>query len=388
VFRDSFAPRKKGKQLQKKWWYLRTLGSKERVRATSDSLEYESPYGPRFDVSFLQPDTIQAESRDVECKGPLYFAHARPWRRAHDMEPGHKATATETITVTAVGPIKAGQDIVSVLYPREKAEQKPAIAPIGDGAIRVKTKESTDYIFLSPVSFHHKGEKISFAGTCGAVRVYPDEVHLIIAEDSGAVSYGGTTLRSQVPALRVLARDKMKAETIEVRAPKNSIAFSPPKDAKEKPVQTGVKRYEFKDGFAYGFDAKERLEWEENGVRFVGRRGGVVVRNDGTVRMILESGETVSYKKLKSWGAGGPYDLTFHKDRITGRTAGEGRFLYVTGPPGLDRLPTLVIDGQTYALGTHNKTITVPVLEGKHEIEIRIIKQPPITRNWQQWNSE
>jgi hypothetical protein len=61
------------------------------------------------------------------------------------------------------------------------------------------------------------------------------------------------------------------------------------------------------------------------------------------------------------------------------------RFLFLTRPSGLDRLPTLVLDGQTYAPGTSGHTLMVPILEGEHQMELRALKQPPIVRNWQEW---
>ena len=68
-----------------------------------------------------------------------------------------------------------------------------------------------------------------------------------------------------------------------------------------------------------------------------------------------------------------------------GRTAGLGRFLYLSMPEGLDRLPMLVLDGQTYAPGTRGNTLIVPVMPGEHSFEIRALEQPPVFRNWQEW---
>jgi hypothetical protein len=78
-------------------------------------------------------------------------------------------------------------------------------------------------------------------------------------------------------------------------------------------------------------------------------------------------------------------DVTFHADRITGRTAGLGRLLHLGRPAGLDRLPMLVIDGQTFAPGTHEQTLIVPAMPGEHKIQILALPQPPIFRTWQNW---
>jgi len=100
---------------------------------------------------------------------------------------------------------------------------------------------------------------------------------------------------------------------------------------------------------------------------------------------VLIDGIELGRDKLRTWMAGGPYDVTFHPDRITGRYAGLGRILHVTRPAGLDRLPMYVLDGQTYAPGTSGNTLILPLLPGEHEFEIRALPQPPIWRNWQAW---
>jgi len=147
-----------------------------------------------------------------------------------------------------------------------------------------------------------------------------------------------------------------------------------------------VKRYDFDGGFAFAFDAAKSLTFEVDGVRFVGRTGGVLVdRKAGTTRVVVDDGAEASVGKLKATGCVGPYDVTFGRDRITGRHTGLGRFLYLTQPPGLDRLPMLVIDGQTHAPGTSGRTLIVPLMPGEHSFEIRPLPQPPIFRNWQAW---
>jgi hypothetical protein len=54
-------------------------------------------------------------------------------------------------------------------------------------------------------------------------------------------------------------------------------------------------------------------------------------------------------------------------------------------PPEMKVLPTLVIDGQTYAPGTHGGTLIIPLMPGEHSFEVRALEQPPVFRNWQAW---
>ncbi|HOS44546.1 MAG TPA: hypothetical protein PK794_12700, partial [Armatimonadota bacterium] len=90
-------------------------------------------------------------------------------------------------------------------------------------------------------------------------------------------------------------------------------------------------------------------------------------------------------QRLRAWGCDGPYEVTFHPDRVTGRYAGLGRFLNLTQPPGLDRLPMYVLDGQTYAPGTAGRTAILPLMPGEHRFELTALPQPPVWRNWQAW---
>jgi hypothetical protein len=102
--------------------------------------------------------------------------------------------------------------------------------------------------------------------------------------------------------------------------------------------------------------------------------------------MVLLNAGRMKAGPVEVWGEPGPCDLTFFHDRITGHTAGLGRHLYLTPPAGLDRLPMLVLDGQTYAAGTSGKTLIVPVLPGEHRFELHALPQPAIFRNWQAWD--
>ncbi|MBM4031258.1 MAG: hypothetical protein FJ291_05670 [Planctomycetes bacterium] len=329
VLRDSFAPLEgDARALQPKWWYLRTPGKKELVKAGESGLDYTSPFGPKLHARVLQPASVSAETRDVAQAGPIYNRPALCWQKAGS--PVLKGSETsiqveETISVTAFGPVEAGKDIAVVLYPQAPDEAPPKCEALADGVARIATSEGTDYIFASSKPLTFKEGDAAFEGIAGAVRIYPNEVHLIIAEGPGSVSFKGTTLRSPVPAHHVFSVADLAKPTV--------IKVHPPFDREQKVVNGGS-------------------------------------------------------DKLKAWGCDGPYEVTFGPDRITGRTGGLGRFLYLTRPAGLDRLPMLVIDGQTFAPGTSGDTLIVPILPGDHTFEIRALDPPPIWRNWQAWPDE
>jgi hypothetical protein len=399
VFRDSFTPRTGADQLQEKWWYLRTPGGKEQVQASKDAIDYRSPYGARLNVRFLQPAAVAVETRSATHSGSFYGQAAHNWNRVHDPKTPKSVPLTanlvlgqggaeETMSVSAAGPIAAGQDVLVALYPQAADEAAPRYEARADGAAKVTTSEGTDYVFVSNRPMQFAQGDVAFEGVAGAVRVYPNEVHLVIAEGPGRVAYQGTALVSPVPATRVIPRAELKsARTITVSAPRSAVTFAldPAQGAVEE-LAPGVRWQEQAHGFALEFHAAQPMTFDKDGATFHGRRGGIVVdARAGTARLVLLDGAKIGYGRAQVWGGAGPFDLTFHPDRVTGRTDGLGRFVYLSRPARLDRLPMLVIDGESYAPGTAEDTLIVPIMPGAHAVEVRALPQPPVYRTWQQW---
>lgn len=391
VLRDSFRQRE-GKEgdLQETFWGLGTGGSGDRVQLGENGMNYTSPWGARLDVRFLQPATVDGEVRDADAVGPMYHRAALNWQKAGS--PVEKGSGTnikvpETTTVTSFGPIEAGTDILVALYPQGEGEELPEYEYLAEGVLRAKTSEATDYVFCGGDRMKFSQGPVSFSGISGAVRIYPEEVHLVVAEAPGEVSYRGATLRAEVPTTRIVPKERLEGQRIVVHKPDHDIRFHLDQDnVSSGAMRPGVTRHDFEGGFAYEFSTTDPIEFEHGEAHFSGRRGGIVVDEQrNTVRLIMLDGERLSYGDLKARHTGGPYDVTFHPDHIEARTAGRGRFLYLTRPEGLNKLPTLVVDGQTYAPGTHDNTLIVPLLPGRHDLRIRALEQPPVFRNWQAW---
>ncbi|MHB9133017.1 MAG: hypothetical protein ACYDBB_18270 [Armatimonadota bacterium] len=395
LFRDSFVSQSgDDTQLQPTYWYVRNPESKDHVTVTQNEVIYTSPFGAKLNVRFLQPAQIQAETRDAKRDGPMYNRGAINWQQAGSpvlSGKGGSISVSETLAVTAVGPIPAKQDILTVLYPQGAQEALPKYESLGDGAAKITTSEGVDYVFLDRKPMAFKQGDIAFSGLAGAVRIYPTEVHLVISEGPGEVSYRGVTLKSGVPAIQIIPNKGLKPRVFSQPAYESPIKFimRNPKQGKITDVQPGVWRQEQPEGYAYYFDNLDRsepLSFTADGIVFVGRAGGVEVNTKtNTVRMVMLDGEKIAVGPLQAWGCNGPYDLTFTNDRLTGHFAGLGRFLNVTQPAGLDRLPMLVLDGQTYAPGTSGNTAIIPLMPGEHRFELRALEQPPIWRNWQAW---
>jgi hypothetical protein len=385
VFRDSFtkldhlagamaasevsAPATVG-ELQPKWWYLRTLGHTTQVAANPAGLDYASEWGPQLNVRFLQPASVAITSREATA--------------------GTKtcAGADETITVNAAGPIPAGQDVLVVLYPQAKGEVAPAYQALADGAAKITTRESTDYVFQHHQAMTYQSADVAFAGIAGAVRVFPDEVHLVVAEGGGMVRYKGFTLLAGEPATKVITMAELaKGGTEMVPAPETLLAFA--LDERSGPITAltpGVRKQALPNGAAYEFNSPTPFSFAQDGVVFTGRRGGLVIDDkQGTVRVVLLDGEKIGARGLLADVASGPYDVTFHRDRITAVTEGPARFIHLTMPAGLTQLPTITIAGLSYAPGTDGNTVIVPVQHGRFTFTVENLQQPAVFRSWQEW---
>ena len=252
LFRDSFHnPDGDAAKLEPKWWFLKTAGLKDCITTTPRGLEYKGPYGAGMSVGFLQPAKIAAESRNARHGDQGY-------------------------TVTCVGPVPPGQDILALLYPHKDAEKTPPYEPLADGVAKITTGEGVDYAFLRRGPFSFAQGDVAFSGVAGAVRVYPGEVHLIVAEGPGSVRFRGVTLKSASPATRVIPIGETAAtRTIEVPDEKPVITFAlDPREGAIVEAAPGVRRQSQASGVAYAFDGDRPIRFADNEVSFAGRRGG------------------------------------------------------------------------------------------------------------------
>ena len=103
-------------------------------------------------------------------------------------------------------------------------------------------------------------------------------MHLVVAE-GGTVSYKGYTLKAGQPATKVVPMAEIaKGGTAEVAAPASTITFAlDEQDGKIEQVAPGVRRQTLAHGVAYEFNSDTPLEFQQDQVVFVGRRGGIVV---------------------------------------------------------------------------------------------------------------
>ena len=394
VFRDSYRNRDTGDKtnLPQTWWYQRTLGTKGQVAAADNGFEYSSQWGPKMSARFLQPARVRIESREASAEATLYNQLGRTWLAAGApvvrTEGEANATVAETMTINAAGPMPPGQDVMAVMYPRGKDEMAPQCESLADGVAKITTPAAIDYVFANLDGMAFKSPEVSFAGVAGAVRIFKDEVHLILSEGAGTISYRGYTLQAGQPAVKIVPlADLAQGRTIEVAPPTITITFALDEQAgKIEPVTPGVSKQTRANGVAYWFRSEQPFDFSEAEVVFRGKRGGIVVDHTAkTVRLVLLDGQKIGYGKLQADEGSGPFDVTYHPDKIAGVSEGPGRFLHLTLPEGIVQLPALTIGGISYAPGTYGSTAIVPVLDGRCEFTLENLKQPPVFRSWQQW---
>lgn len=373
------------------WWFLRTPGTADRVTSDPGGFTYRSPWAAILDVRLLASVAPPIESRSAVAQGELAGHLARAWVRAGSpvrKDDGGSVGVEDSLTVTAVGPLATGQPLFAVLTPRRPAETSPAVERLGDVGVRVTIRDSTDYVFVSPGPRTTRAGPVTFEGMAGAVRVTDRDVHLVIAEGPGRVAYGGVTLQSGTPTMRTVSRSEAAADqTIVVPGQPRTVSFElDPAEGPIVPVSPGVRRQVRPDGVAWQFRADTPITVADGGVVFTGRRGGLVIDSRAaTVRAVLVEGEKIGYGDLVADVASGPYEVTFHADRVTGRSDGPARLLHVTMPAGLDGMPSVIIGGIPYAPGRDGRVAIVALREGPHTFALERLPQPPVFRSWRWW---
>jgi len=196
IFRDSFT------KAEPVWWTLRTSGTPEQIQPNANGFRYNSQFGQKLDVRFLQPTSMPLESREASRTGNLYHQAGINWRKAGSPteNEGTNAQVTETITFNSAGPAPAGTDIISVLSPLGKDETTPP--------------KGTDYVFVSSEPINFSQGEIAFEGIAGAVRLRGNKVHLIVSEGPAKVSCSNLVLESAIPVQREFGVNETQTVTI------------------------------------------------------------------------------------------------------------------------------------------------------------------------------
>jgi hypothetical protein len=203
VMRDTFPAKVK----RPSWWEWMNLDTADLIQVDGKAFDpFTTPVDK--DVPEAQFPRLRGQVVEMETRygASTWFWFSQPRDVAVRMT-FTAAKETKTIAVIAGAP---GEDYFYVVYPRKDGEPAPACTLLGPGAVRVKTTESTDVVFVGDMPFDWNREEIVFTGKAGAVRVLADRVVLSMNAGSGKIGYRGHVFEGHGPFERTVRLSDLK----------------------------------------------------------------------------------------------------------------------------------------------------------------------------------
>jgi hypothetical protein len=395
VLRDTF----RGARLFPTHWYCWLLGKPDDITVTGNRVTVKTPQGNLVDLVFANREQI----------APTFTWKAT----AGSSGCGFPPTGATLMQVDGA----AGQDYVVVIYPRKAGMRGPDVFAPDPNTVIVGTDEGQDRVYWGSA----KDSLCSFQGRCGAVRLNGEYLRFISTAGTASVKFRDRSWQCTGNAeeeYRLLAPPRKK--TITTPWPPALALPGGPPGSVAKQVAPGIIRYTGKDGFAYQFASMEPLDFHQDGVKFRGYCGMVIVTGE-TVRLLMLTTwnqklrddfagyeSSIGYKDLVVRGEG-PFDLTFTPatatkgGEVTGVADGRARVLEMTLPQNLlpkncvqkamalDYIspqndgpvltgiaPTLYLNGRQWQVGYYDRGLALPLFAGKNDIRLTRFYIPPL----------
>jgi len=348
------------------WLNLNLLGRMTDVRQLGGHIAVQTEWPTKLDLQFVEPDAPKLEMAEDKLKWDFGGQSGPSWWQLHEKNPAISPNWMLKDGSSVKMPLKLydnagivekhvflrlahapGQEFFWLLYPRDEKEALPPAEQLAPGVMKVITRESTDYLFLSPTPITFEGEGVHFHGCSGAVRVRPSGVTFAFTGGVGAIGYRHYFLRADQPIERTVKYTELNDFQQWDLYPEY---FRP-----DAPTENG------------------EILTTPRGLRFVMKQHAYARLTAGTVGV----------------RGVGPFDLTFTKDGITGTVAGDTRTLVVTRPAGITR-PMFFLDGVQYyagfaddsapcaGLATPQFNLAFGVLDGRHTVKITEWVSPPL----------
>jgi hypothetical protein len=125
-------------------------------------------------------------------------------RESHGMGPDGRQGRMKRTQIGLLTEMKGGGVVAAVLYPHLKDRAAPRCESLAQGrAVKIRSGEGTDYVFLADSDFSFTDGPVRFEGTVGAVQLREGETVLSLG-DAGTIAASGQTLTSQGPATRAV----------------------------------------------------------------------------------------------------------------------------------------------------------------------------------------
>jgi hypothetical protein len=216
VMRDTFP----GSDGRPAWWTWLNLGRADAVRIDGRAFDPEAiPFDrdaddnaapsmrgrvAEFGTEFGAGTWIGFANPGLTFRARLTFTAHNSGLLGLDKDEFFRQQDRETKTVIeAEG--NPGEDFFYVVFPRRDGEAAPEFERVGEHALRIRTAESTDFVFVADESFSFERDGVVFEGKAGAVRVFADRVAFCLNAGSGRIGYSGTVFEGRGPFERVVA---------------------------------------------------------------------------------------------------------------------------------------------------------------------------------------
>jgi hypothetical protein len=361
VFRDS----ESGPGKLANWFNLDLLGKSTGVAVQGNNLAVDTEFATKLGLLFPAKKMLAPVMVNTFMGAGIASPSFRPWIERAAGKPvspnwvrsdGQPASAAlppnreQHVLVRLAG--APGEVYFWVAYPHLAGEALPAATQLQEGAMKIVTPESTDYVFMAAQPLAYQGNDVSFSGCAGAVRVRANEVVLALTGGSGHVGYKGYVLQGTAPLERTIKLADLKRQTEKVAAPHYAIGYRPRMAGSVLSVAAapGVTKTKQAGATIYEVAAGQPVHAADGDVRLFADRATVEVK-PGSVRMVVPGR---SYAELSVGTVGvrgvGPFDLTLTDNDVTGTVDGDTRTLVLSKPKGIVR-PMYHVDGVRWYAG-------------------------------------
>ena len=184
LFRDTFP----SGESRPTWWTWLTLEGAERISV--DGIAYDpatvpvEQVVPEAEYPHMPGQTVEMHTQYGAATW-MWFTEPRDVRARMTFQ-----RADETKTILEI-PGTGTQGYTYVVYPRRDGDPPPSCQALAPGVVRVTTRESTDYLFLSDHPLSYDQDDVTFTGKAGTIRIFADQVVLCMNAGSGHIGYQG-----------------------------------------------------------------------------------------------------------------------------------------------------------------------------------------------------
>jgi hypothetical protein len=154
---------------------------------------------PKGNDQGMQMQKVQLEGRnDVDTDIALITSGGVPLTtedktdKLFGLGPDKKTAGNREYSLSGlIANLGAGQNLLTVIYPRLKTQKPPKITVLAEGrAVKVEHEAGTDYVFLSDKSFTFDEGDIHFEGMSGLVKIRGEKVLVALGEGSKLTARG------------------------------------------------------------------------------------------------------------------------------------------------------------------------------------------------------